>query len=114
MAERGGQAGNKNATKNKPWQKALERELTGERNADKLAAIAVKVVDMATNGDMPAIKEIGDRLDGKPMQAVELDIPPDSEVTSNIALARTIAFALDQAIKAKESDPSESEGQALH
>ena len=67
----GAPQGNKNATKNKPWQRALERELTGERNADKLASLALKVFEMAAEGDMQAIKEIGDRLDGKAVQSVE-------------------------------------------
>lgn len=67
----GAPKGNKNNTKTKAWEAALRRELTGNQNADKLARIAKKVVEMATDGDMKAIKEIGDRLDGKPIQAVE-------------------------------------------
>lgn len=67
----GAPEGNKNATKNKPWQRALERELTGEKNADKLAQIALKVFEKAVEGDIQAIKEIGDRLDGKSVQSVE-------------------------------------------
>lgn len=38
---------------------------------DKLRAIADKLVDLAIEGDMQAIKEIGDRLDGKPSQAID-------------------------------------------
>lgn len=36
-----------------------------------MTRIAEKVVQMALEGDMQAIKEIGDRMDGKPTQQVE-------------------------------------------
>jgi hypothetical protein len=36
-----------------------------------MARIAETVVKMALEGDMQAIKEIGDRMDGKPSQQVE-------------------------------------------
>ena len=35
---------------------------------ERLLEIARKTVEMAIEGDMSAIKEIGDRLDGKPIQ----------------------------------------------
>lgn len=38
----------------------------------KLRLIARKLVDKATEGDVPAIKEINDRVDGKAHQSVEL------------------------------------------
>ena len=71
MAESGGQPGNNNATKAKPWANALEKELTGDANAKKLRKIARKVVAEAGKGNMWAIKEIGDRLDGKPHQSID-------------------------------------------
>ncbi|MEM1353154.1 MAG: hypothetical protein AAGF27_12475 [Pseudomonadota bacterium] len=37
----------------------------------KLRAIADKVVELAMEGDMQAIKEIGDRMDGRAPQSVE-------------------------------------------
>lgn len=67
----GAPQGNNNATKNKPWRDALNRELTGTKNADKLKKIAIKVFELAAEGDMQAIKEIGDRLDGKAVQSIE-------------------------------------------
>jgi len=36
-----------------------------------LALIAEKCVEAAMNGDMQAMKEIGDRLDGKPTQPID-------------------------------------------
>ena len=56
----------------KLWREALRRavlkRVEGEQNLDRLASV---VVNSALNGDMQAAKEIGDRLDGKPAQALE-------------------------------------------
>jgi len=38
----------------------------------KLRQIARKLVDKAIEGDVPAIKEINDRVDGKPHQTTEV------------------------------------------
>ena len=53
----------------KPWALALERNATRE-NLDK---IAKKVYKMAQEGKMDCIKEIGDRLDGKAVQALQTE-----------------------------------------
>lgn len=67
--------GNNNATKNKAWSDALRRELEGNQNADKLKKMAKKLVALATEeGNMQAFKEIGDRLEGKPMQSMDIAI----------------------------------------
>jgi hypothetical protein len=54
---------------------ALRPDPEGRR---KLAVIADKLVDLAMAGDVAAIREIGDRLDGKPAQAItgDDDAPP--------------------------------------
>jgi hypothetical protein len=56
----------------KLWREALRRavlkRVEGKQNLDRLASV---VVNSALDGDMQAAKEIGDRLDGKPAQAVE-------------------------------------------
>ncbi len=44
--------------------------LDGQPNT-KLRQIAERLVSKAIEGDMQAIKEIGDRVDGKPMQQIE-------------------------------------------
>ena len=53
---------------------ALKREATDAdgKKTRKLNQIATKLVELAVNGDMQAIKEIGDRVDGRPAQAMEL------------------------------------------
>lgn len=69
MAESGAQPGNKNATKNRPWAEAINRVLLAE-DGKKLRALAEKLVEKALEGDVSALKEIGDRSDGKPAQAI--------------------------------------------
>lgn len=69
--ERGGQPGNKNAVKNRPWAEALNRALLAE-DGKALRALADKIVEKALEGDVPALREIGDRLDGKPAQQLQL------------------------------------------
>lgn len=64
--------GNQNAYKNKPWADALRRAMIryegGKENA--LNLIADQTVKLAVSGEPWAIKEIGDRSDGKAAQSV--------------------------------------------
>ena len=69
MAERGAPLGNKNATKNKPWSEAINRALLAE-DGKKLRALADRLIAKAEEGDVSALKEIGDRMEGKPPQAI--------------------------------------------
>lgn len=70
MAFAPGQSGNPTGgRKDKPWRDALMlalNEADGDRK--RLRAVAEKCVAQALNGDMQAIKEVADRLDGKPAQ----------------------------------------------
>ena len=76
----GAPKGNKNAVRHHHWRKALERALAefdktvdGERikEGDAINAIARTVIRQAIKGDIACIKEIGDRLDGRPKQAID-------------------------------------------
>lgn len=71
----GAPIGNKNAVKNKPWAEALNRALLAE-DGKKLRSLAEKLIAKAEEGDVTALKEIGDRMDGKPNQSVS---GPDGE-----------------------------------
>ena len=62
--------GNRFAAHDKPWTRALERHFA--QNPDKLAKLAAVTADFALAGDPAARKEIADRLDGKPVQPVEM------------------------------------------
>lgn len=74
-------AGNQNAVRAKKWRDAIMRALARKSGsvdagldaaADKLAALAID------EGDKWAMEEIGNRLDGKPAQAIvgDDDHPP--------------------------------------
>ena len=62
----------------KQWRDALlvavKRHAYGTGGPRLLAAIASKVVSKAADGDMVAAKEIGDRLDGKPVQGLAVEV----------------------------------------
>ena len=81
MAEKGGQPGNQNAVRAKRWREAILRALARKSGsvdagldaaADKLVALAID------DGDKWAMEDIGDRIDGKPAQAIvgDDDAPP--------------------------------------
>lgn len=59
-----------NKNKDKPWTEALRMTVFREdkQGRRRLLAIAEQCAAAAEAGDMQAIKEIGDRLDGKPAQ----------------------------------------------
>ena len=60
----------------KPFNQALL--MTLRSNPVALRRIAAKLVEKAEEGELAAIREIADRLDGKPGQAVEVgDVPLD-------------------------------------
>jgi hypothetical protein len=67
-----GQSGNPNGRpKSKPFREAIQRALE-EAGDDKkaLQAVATALVGKAMMGDVPAIKELADRMDGKVAQAI--------------------------------------------
>lgn len=79
----GAPAGNKNASKGKPWQAAIERALALRSRVDQkeaLDTLAEKLLANCDQGDMAALKELGDRLDGKPAQAINLGGQDDNPV----------------------------------
>ncbi|MGH7864218.1 MAG: hypothetical protein ACREQB_04465 [Candidatus Binataceae bacterium] len=53
-------------------------ELLADQKAPLLALAAAKCAMNASTGDIAAMKEIGDRIDGKPKQQTELS-GPDGE-----------------------------------
>lgn len=64
--------GNTNGKKeNRIWGDAIKR-VVAQGNSQKLRDLAEKLVSLAEAGDVAALKELGDRLDGKPAQQVQL------------------------------------------
>ncbi len=77
--------GSKTQNNNKPWKEALLLAVNAKPKGNKeknLRLIAEKCVASAVEGDMQAIREIADRLDGKPIQGIEAAITGD--VTINL------------------------------
>jgi hypothetical protein len=79
----------------KPWRDALR--LTALQLVDddrkgktKLEAAAIALFRAAVSGDVPALKEIGDRLDGKVPQAVVGGSEDDNPVRVITEIRRTI------------------------
>lgn len=70
MAKRGAPFGNNNGGKHKIWLLALERHVA--KRPKDLEEIAKKVFDAAKAGEAWAVQEIGNRLDGKPVQPVDV------------------------------------------
>lgn len=73
--------GNTNAAKGRLWHDAIKRAVARKYNGDLnhgLDTLADKLIEAVSNGDLPAIKEFGDRMDGKPAQAVALDANLDA------------------------------------
>lgn len=86
--ERGGQAGNQNAKKGAEWRSAIKRALS--RHSEKgwregLDKVADEFVKAAANGDPWALREIGDRIDGKPKQTIDADIK--AEIASRLIIS---------------------------
>lgn len=66
--------GNQYAAKERVWAAAIDKALT-ERGKEKgrmgaLVELAHKLLDRCEVGDISSLKELGDRLDGKPAQSV--------------------------------------------
>lgn len=66
----GAPEGNQNASKqNRLWGDTIKRAVA-QNDSAKLRSIADKLIELAVGGDIQAIKELGDRVDGKPAQAI--------------------------------------------
>lgn len=80
----GAPIGNRNAAKAKVWTAAIERALEkrGRERGAALDELAEKLLSLCENGDLQALKELGDRLEGKPTQAVSMqDVDGASLIT---------------------------------
>lgn len=72
--------GNKNAASAREWKQALRRAMAHKAGGDyreTLHHIAMMVVEKALEGDKDAWREIADREDGKPAQAIIGDAESD-------------------------------------
>ncbi len=71
----GAPLGNQNAVKGKRWTDAIDRALAKRSRREGIEALdelAEKLITLAEQGDLGALKELGDRFEGKPAQRVEM------------------------------------------
>ena len=78
----GAPIGNKNNVKNRPFAEAINRAIAQD-DGKRLRAIAESLLTKAAEGDISAIKEFADRVDGKVMQQIEANI------TGNVVIQAT-------------------------
>lgn len=68
MAKRGAQPGNNNAQKGAIWSDAIRMELAKDKK--RVRKLVAALLDKAQSGDVSALKELGDRMEGKAMQPI--------------------------------------------
>jgi len=79
MAGKPGRSGT-NKGKDRMWSEAIRRAVnrtTSDGKTKRLDALASKLITKGLKGDTSALREIGDRLDGKPPQAIVGDAGAD-------------------------------------
>lgn len=71
----------KNRWAEKDWRDAIRVAVNRKQDGSKrLFLLADKLVDAGLAGDVQAMREIGDRLDGKPAQTIEATIDDQRSV----------------------------------
>ena len=103
MNKGGAPKGNNNAGKARSWAEAIDKALKQSKDGmpQKLRALADKIIDMALDGDMAAMKEIGDRVDGKALAHVH--------VTGDLGLGDMTNQQLDTRLQELHNGIRESE-----
>lgn len=99
MSTGGAPKGNQNARKAKIWADAIRRAVARRANGDLnggLDSLADKLVQSAASGDQWALKELGDRIDGKVPQGIIGGDPDDAPVKIEQILIRAVDAATDR------------------
>ena len=69
----GSKDGINNKHKNKPWRDALDRAIK-QSDGKALRKAAESLLSEAAAGNVQAIKELGDRVDGKVIQGIDANV----------------------------------------
>lgn len=108
--------GNRNAANGTEWRDAIRRTLREYENpaqkverGEALSRIAYKIIESAIDGDQQAIKEIGERLDGKAKQLIDANINFLDRLTEaeQSALLAAIDATLGPSDRAETGTPAE-------
>lgn len=79
--------GNQFAAKSKRWSMAIDRALEKRSRVagvEALDELAEKLLLLAEQSDLGALKELGDRIEGKPGQAIDLGSDPERPVIARL------------------------------
>lgn len=79
----GAPVGNDNALKGKPWRDALDRALKQDKGK-RIRMAAESLLTLAAEGEQWAIKELADRLDGRPQQDTTIANPDGTPLLKGI------------------------------
>ena len=82
----GAPIGNRNAANAKVWKAAVMRALeqTGTDRKKAIDALAAALVEKGLTGDVSALKEIGDRVDGRPAQDLNVGGQEENPIVHEI------------------------------
>ncbi len=121
MSSRGGQLGNSNGARGKVWRDALDKAVKQYTNKEDkiergqaLFRIATGVVEQALDGNVAAIQELGNRLDGKPHQSMDIGVHDsmpleemnDAELAGELIKIREL-IGRDSKQKSRKTKPTE-------
>lgn len=77
-------------SKTKKWaeaiDRALHRESAGKGSPKWLDVLANRLVEAASDGDVSALKEVGDRIDGKPVAPKEVSGPDGGDIPLSLTV----------------------------
>lgn len=80
----GAPEGNQNSKiENRLWRNTINRAIA-QGDPDRLRRIAERLLAKAEEGDLGALKELGDRLDGKAVAAMEVSGPNGDPIPTEI------------------------------
>ena len=109
----GAPAGNTNSSvDNRLWANTIRRAIA-QGDPEKLRKIADKLLAMAELGDLGAIKEVGDRLDGRSQQTVNQKHEHRFAETISEEHARLVAEGFLESLRGREISGSPELG-GLH
>ena len=94
--------GNQAAADGRRWRQAINRAVSRKKSARSkviaLDALADKLVEAGLAGDISALKEIGNRLDGMAHQSISVDQQSDRTVLVNLSFVKPVNVIENQSL----------------
>jgi hypothetical protein len=105
--------GNTYGAKSKLFEGAL-RKAVAQADGDALRKVADKLLEMAMAGEPWAVRELADRLDGKPVQQVDLQADVTTRSADELSDDELARIARGGLVGAVEAAASSQEPAGLH